>query len=209
MKYKYFDVLLIILVLANLIPVFVSTKIVNLWGISATGGTFIIPFAFIVGGLISEIYGPKLAWRGTILSIFAVWITILSIQFIGLFPADPEWHHQEAYNTIFNSSFRIVFAGLIAFLASMYSRIFLLKFLKKFNFSFSLRNYVALFITEAVNQSIFITISFFGVFSNELLFKIIWQGYIILVLVEIIVGFILPYLAKWLKRNENFSIESV
>jgi queuosine precursor transporter len=203
MKYKYFDLLLIILVLANLIPTFVSTKIVNFWGISATGGTFVIPFAFIVGGLISEIYGSKAAWRGSILSIIAAWVTILTIQLIGFFPADPEWKHQEEYQTIFNSSFRIVFAGLIAFLASMYSRIYLLKFLQKFNFPFSLRNYTALFVTEAVNQGLFITISFYGVFSNELLFKIIWQGYVILVLVEIIVGLVLPYLANWLKQNEN------
>jgi hypothetical protein len=199
------DIILTIFVVANIAPVFATNKVSDVFGWAITGGTYIAPFIFIIIGLVAEVYGSKIAQRFTYLGLASAWLTTLTLQLIGWLPASPESIHEGAYQTITSSSLRITFAGLVAFLATSYSRIFLLKFFEKIlNIeSFGVRNYLALFINQAINQSLFISISFYGEVSNSFLWQIMWQGYIVLIGVEILVGIFLPNLATWLKKHKS------
>jgi queuosine precursor transporter len=204
LRHKYLDLILAFTIVVNITPLITNFKITEILGWTITGGTYIIPFSFIAIGLITEVYGSKAAKRIGYLSLASSWLFIFLLQLVNWLPTSGQ-SNEELYQTIAGTSLRIALAGLVTFLAAMYSRIFLIKFWEKVLHikSFGLRNYLTLFINEAINQIIFITLAFWGTVSTEIFFQIIWQGYVVLVGVEILAALALPYLATWLKKKEG------
>ena len=74
------------------------------------------PLSYLFGDILTEVYGyarsRKVIWAGFSALIFA---TIMTWVILALPPA-PHWPHQQAWETVFSNSWRIVAASLTAFL---------------------------------------------------------------------------------------------
>jgi uncharacterized PurR-regulated membrane protein YhhQ (DUF165 family) len=134
----------------------------------------------------------------------------LILLIISWLPGSPESANDEAFGQIVGTTFRITAASLFTFFITAYTRIFLTKFFDKALRieSFGIRNYLNMFLSEAVNQGTFIFLAFFGTISNALLWQVMWQGYVVIIVVEIFIGLALPYLAAWLKKHENLPAQT-
>jgi len=119
-----------------------AAKIVDMGGISLfgtplafDGGTLLFPFAYILGDILTEVYGFKTA-RKVIWTGFAALILTAFVFFVlGLLPPENYWEEEvgsAAYNLILGgiSSGGIVIASLAAYLAGEFSNSIILSKIK-------------------------------------------------------------------------------
>ncbi|MFH1381367.1 MAG: queuosine precursor transporter [Chloroflexota bacterium] len=112
------------LIAANIIVV----KPTNLGGIPAA--IIIFPLSYIVGDVLTEVYGYRMARRVIWLGFLCNLIVVIAIWLGQLMPAAPGWGGQAAYDSILGFAPRALAASLIAYLAGELSNSFVLAKMK-------------------------------------------------------------------------------
>src|SRR5699024_8358862 len=94
-----------------------ATKVIGFGPIVTDGGAFLFPIAYILGDVISEVYGFKAARKAVItgfglqiLATFVFWLVLIS-------PPGPGYENQEAFAAVLGFYPRIVAASLVGYLA--------------------------------------------------------------------------------------------
>jgi len=130
----------------------------------APAAVFIYPFISQVTDMINEVYGRS----KTIVAIIIAFLTqVILVSFIlltnNLSPA-PFFEYEEAWQSIFAQSIRIVIASWVAFLVCSFVDAYLFAFLKqKLNKRIVLRSAGSDVVDMILDSIIFITIAFCGV----------------------------------------------
>ncbi len=112
------------LITANIIVV----KPTSFGGIPAA--IVIFPLSYIVGDILTEVYGYRLARRVIWLGFFCNLIAVTAIWLGQLLPPAVEWKGQEAYESILGYTPRILFASFLAYLVGEFSNSFVLAKMK-------------------------------------------------------------------------------
>lgn len=214
-NYKYLNSItlafVVILILSNLIG---SLKVTRLClpfcddlCLSFTTGLFLFPASYLIGDILTEVYGyqqsRKVIWHG-----FAALITSnLIIQFFKALPADPHWALQESYSQIFNQSLRVSLASIIAFFCGEFTNSYVLAKLKiftkgKLQFIRIIGSTIA---GELVDSLIIYPLAFWGApgFSPALVLKIMITNYCLKVLWEIFAYPATKIILSRLKKSES------
>ena len=88
------------LITANLL----ETKVIDLFGLTITGGLLVFPVSYIINDCISEVWGFKKArliiWSGFLMNFFVVGMGQLAVWL----PAAPFWDGAESFNFIFHAA---------------------------------------------------------------------------------------------------------
>jgi uncharacterized integral membrane protein (TIGR00697 family) len=189
------------LIVANI----VESKLINVFGVTATAGLLIFPVSYILNDVIAEVWGYRKArliiWIGFSMNFLAVTIFKISI----VLPASPFFENQHAFETILGNTQRIAAASFLAFLCGSFLNAFIMSRMKVATQGrgFSVRAVVSTIFGESFDSLVFFTIAFYGVLPNkELLILIATQtamktGYEILALP------ITNAVVKWVKKVEN------
>ena len=131
-------------------------------------GTTLFALTFLATDTIAEVWGKSysllVVWLGLAIRLlalaffaFAVWIE----------PVD-FWSNQESYATTLGGSFRIIIAGVIAYLVSQLNDVFVFHHLKTKDEGKNLlwkRNNLSTFFSQFLDSFIFVLIAFGGVLS--------------------------------------------
>jgi uncharacterized integral membrane protein (TIGR00697 family) len=101
------------------------------WGYWPFGaGILFFPISYVIGDVLTEVYGyahaRRVIWAGTVAVLF---MALMSWVVVALPPA-PEWKNQAAYETIFGQVPRIVFASVGAFWAGEFVNSYVLARMK-------------------------------------------------------------------------------
>ena len=120
-NYRYYDFILgafvCVLLCSNLIgPAKVAQVHLPFVGEFTFGaGVLFFPISYIFGDILTEVYGyaraRRVIWSGLTALVFA---TVMATVVVKLPPA-PTWQGQEAYESIFGQTPRIVLASITAF----------------------------------------------------------------------------------------------
>lgn len=119
-KTKFLIVLASTSAMTLLISNLAATKLWLLPGINIAvdGGLLIFPLSYVIGDLIVEFYGERIAnevvWLSMVLNLIAM-LTFVVVKFL---PPFPGWEGQEAYETILGFAPRIMLGSLAAYVAS-------------------------------------------------------------------------------------------
>ncbi|MCL2138743.1 MAG: queuosine precursor transporter [Treponema sp.] len=204
--YKYFDIFMtgfvVVLVLSNIAS---SAKIVDL-GFSVfsidmvfDGGTLFFPFAYILGDIVTEVYGFKAAKRMIWTGFAALAFTALIFFILSALPGELSWEVQDAgiagtvaYNVILGgiSSGGIVLASLAGYLAGEFSNAVLLVKIKNImkGRMFWFRAVISSLAGELLDSLAFVSIACLtGVFGWELFFSLTLTNYVLKCLIEVLV----------------------
>jgi queuosine precursor transporter len=212
--YKYLDYILaafvMILLVSNIIGSIKITKICLTDEIcfSATTGLFLFPASYLIGDLLTEVYGysksRKVIWTG-----FACLLaTNLIILFFRFLPSDPNWGLQEEYSKIFSLSFRVSLASMVAYFCGEFTNSIVIAKLKVWTKG----KYQALRIIgstaagELVDTVLILFLGFYGTagYPLELMMKVLIVNYTFKVAWEIIMyPLFTQHLLKYLKKAEN------
>ena len=140
-------------------------KIISVFGVSASVAAFIVPLAFAITDISTELYGRSFSRKLTFAGMFTLLILLVySIIFVSLDP-NPRFTHDEAYRTIFGTSLRIMLASITAFGLAQLQDILLFERIRNMTKGkyLWLRTNLSTFASELVDTTVFMFIAFYMV----------------------------------------------
>ncbi|WP_456697447.1 queuosine precursor transporter [Aeromicrobium sp. P5_D10] len=129
---SYFDIILALFCVVLVVSNIAATKAtefgsgdfsigpVQIWPVISDGGAILFPLAYILGDVISEVYGFQAARRailvgfGTAVLAFATFLVAIQL------PAASFYENQEAFESVVWSGVQIVAASMIAYLVGQF-----------------------------------------------------------------------------------------
>lgn len=114
------------LITANLIAV----KLIQVAGAVLPAAVIIFPLSYIVGDVLTEVYGYAQARRVIWMGFFCNLITVAAVWLGGVLPAAPFWEAQAAYERILGTTPRILGASFAAYLVGEFANAFVLAKMK-------------------------------------------------------------------------------
>lgn len=185
-----------------------AIKLWDLFGIAVDGGVIVFPLTYIIGDLIVEFYGKKVA-KTVILAGFLINILAVVVFYCVIaLPAYEGWDMQNAYASVLGFTPRIIIGSLFAYVCSnLFNNVIFTK-LKNgkgiFASSFIARALGSSAFAHIIDCTIFEIIAFLGVLSfNEFLAQAIF-AYVIGIGLEIVLSPIEVVIANYLRgKNVN------
>ena len=187
------------LIISNIL----ASKTFSLYDIILPCGVVIFPLVYIVGDVLTEIYGFKLAKRTIYLGFIINLIAVIAYQ-IAIFLPGTDLATSNAFSIILGSTPRILIASLISYLVGSYVNAYFMKILKeRYTDYLFARCSISTLFGEGLDAIIFITIAFAGLMPNEVLITmIICQG-AFKIIYEIIVYPITRTVINWIKSLDD------
>lgn len=206
--FRFFPILAMIFGCALVATNIASSKLIEIFGITLSGGTGSYELTYCLGGIITEVYGFKrarqLIWGAIICNLIVLIFISLSIHL----PASPLWPHQEEYAFVLGSVPRIICASLISYFCGEFLNSYIVAKLKIIHKGKKLwlRIIFSSFIAMTVDNFMFLTLSYLGTIPFSHIFSLSNTSYIISLLFE---WTSIPFVSKIsnkLKQAENIDI---
>jgi uncharacterized integral membrane protein (TIGR00697 family) len=173
-----------------------------------SAGVLPYPITFLLTDILSEIYGRKKT-NTVVYTGFAASLFVLFMLFLGsLFPSIEESPvSDEYYNTVFQNSWRVILASMVAYLTAQLVDIRLFHFWKKLTKGKKLwlRNNASTILSQLVDTTLVVLVLFVGVLPIERIGDFILDGWLFKVLVAL-TDTVFIYLVIWLIRR-RFSLK--
>jgi uncharacterized integral membrane protein (TIGR00697 family) len=164
------------------------------------------PLSYLFGDILTEVYGyarsRRVIWIGFAALTFA---TLMTWVVLALPPAAPAWPHQQSWETVFANSPRIVAASLLAFLIGEWVNSVVLAKMKimtqgRHLWSRTIGSTVA---GEAVDSLMFYPLAFLGVWTVDLVLRVMLANYLLKVGTEVVLTPVTYRVVAFLKRAEQ------
>ncbi|MBQ2962953.1 queuosine precursor transporter [Methanobrevibacter sp.] len=186
-----------------LISNILASKTFSLYDIILPCGVVIFPIVYIVGDVLTEIYGFTLAKRTIYLGFIINVIAIVAYQ-IAIFLPGTDIASSNAFSIILGSTPRILLASFISYLVGSYVNAYFMKVLKeRYTDYLFARCSISTLFGEGLDAILFISIAFAGTMPNDVIITmIICQG-AFKILYEIIVYPITRAVINWMKSLDD------
>ncbi len=170
-KYSIWFVLIVgifvtCLITANIIAV----KLVNIAGFIVPAGVVVFPISYIVGDVMTEVYGYRQARRVIWLGFICNLIAVIAIWLGQILPYSAAiWDAQDAYVRILGYTPRLLIASFLAYLVGEFANSFVLAKLKLVTNGRWLwtRTIGSTIVGEGLDSLIFVTVAFFGTIPTD------------------------------------------
>ena len=171
----------------------------------------VFPVSYIIGDILTEVYGYATARRVIWSGFFANAMVVLAIVVAQEMPAAPFWGDQEAYDAILGQTWRIVGGSFTAILVGEFANSFVLARLKRKTQGRFLwmRTISSTVIGQGLDSAIFLTIAFFGtatIANGEALWAFVWRAWLIKTLYEVVATPLTYLVVNTMKRLEGVDV---
>ena len=210
-NYRYFDLVMVafvtVYICSNLIGPAKPAQIDLPWigAFTFGAGVLFFPLSYVFGDVLTEVYGyaraRKVIWAGFAAMLFAA---IMASVVVALPPA-PGWSNQAAYEAIYGQTPRIVLASMTAYFCGEFVNSMVLAKMKVADDGKRMgwRFVISTVCGEGVDSLIFYPVAFYGLWSNDLLLKVMAAQWGLKVAVEIIFLPLTLRIVRALKRAEH------
>ena len=168
------------------------------------GGAFLFPLVYVVGDILSEVYGFRATRRAIVLGFAMAVLAALTFWVVQLSPPLDGWGNQAAYESILGFVPRIVLASVCGFLIGQFLNAWVLVRIKER--TKERRLWVRLIGSTAVGELadtiVFCTIAFAGIITGTDFVKYVVIGYVYKTLIEVVLLPVTYPLIGWVKRRE-------
>jgi len=192
------------LITANIIAV----KLIQLGGLILPAAVIIFPISYIVGDVLTEVYGYRQARRVIWLGFFCNLIAVTAIWAGGMLPAAGFWDGQTAYERILGFTPRLLAASFIAYLIGEFSNAYILAKMKVATRGRWLwtRTIGSTLIGQGLDSAVFITLAFGGVIPLEGLITAIVTQWLFKSAYEAAATPLTYWVVNFLKRQEQIDV---
>ncbi len=207
--FRYFDYVMAafvaILLLSNLIG---AAKLATVWGYTFGAGILFFPVSYVIGDVLTEIYGyanaRRCIWAGfaaTIFMAFMSWVVVAM-------PPAAGWNGQAAYESVFGQVPRIVMASMLAFWAGEFVNSFVLAKMKIWTKGKHLwsRTIGSTVFGQAVDSAIFYPVAFLGVWDTSAVLTVMVTNWGLKVLWEALLTPVTYGVVGWIKAREGVDV---
>lgn len=214
--FRYYDLVMAafvaILLLSNIIgaskPSYVTLPGGTEWSFGA--GVLFFPISYIIGDVLTEVYGyaraRRVIWTGFAALLFMAFMAWVVVQL----PPAKGWPGQDAYEFVFGNSWRIVLASMIAFWAGEFANSFVLAKMKIWTSGKALwmRTIGSTVVGQGLDSLIFYPLAFYGLagWPPEQLFMVVVSQWLIKTAWEALLTPFTYYVINTLKRREGIDI---
>jgi uncharacterized integral membrane protein (TIGR00697 family) len=181
-----------------------ATKFIDVGFIKTDGGAFLFPLTYILGDVLTEVYGFRAARRVIYTGFGLGALAGLTFWVVQLAPAAAEWPNQAAFEAILGFVPQIVLASIIAFLCGQLSNSWTLVQIKKRTAEKKLwaRLIGSTVVGEFVDTVVFTMIASLGRLSFEEFLNYFVVGYVYKTMLEVILLPITYRVIKIVKARE-------
>lgn len=208
-RYSLWFVVLVAFFVTCLITANVAAvKLVGVLGFVVPAGVMIFPISYIVGDVLTEVYGYGVARRVIWLGFLCNLIAVLSFVAGGMLPSAPVFDAQEAYERILGYTPRLLLASFLAYLAGEFANSYVLAKMKvatEGRFLWA-RTIGSTIIGQGLDSLIFVAIAFAGAIPLAAVFAVATTQWIFKSLYEALATPITYAIVNRLKRAEGVDV---
>ena len=192
------------LITANIIAV----KLIAVFGLVLPAAIIVFPISYILGDVLTEVYGYRKARSVIWLGFFCNLILVVAIWLGGLLPAASFWDGQSAYARILGYTPRILIASFLAYLVGEFSNSFVLAKMKIATNGRHLwtRTIGSTLVGQGMDSMVFITLAFAGTIPFSGLFSAIITQWLVKTAYEAVVTPLTYKAVNFLKRREGLDV---
>ena len=208
-RYSSWFVIVVALFITCLITANITAvKLLNLFGFILPAGILVFPLSYIIGDVLTEVYGYRQARRVIWLGFFCNFITVVAIWLGQLLPAASFWDGQEAYERILGYTPRLLFASFLAYLVGEFANSFVLAKMKIATGGrwLWLRTIGSTLVGQGLDSLVFITLAFFGTLPLTALLLAILTQWLAKSIYEAAVTPLTYAVVNLLKRKEGLDV---
>lgn len=204
-RYRYLDALITAFVVVLLVSNLLAQKICRIGLLPVSAAIVLFPVTYIFGDVFTEVYGYAASRRAIWLGFFGTALLYATAALTIALPADPSWHNQQAFTTVFSFIPRILAASLIAFWAGEFANSYTMARLKLLTNGRWLwtRTVGSTIVGQAVDTMIVIVLTFGGTAPWSTLLQMIGTGYGLKVAYEVAATPLTYAVVNWLKKAEG------
>ena len=184
-----------------------ETKIVEVGLFTVTGGLLCFPISYIIGDIVTEVYGYKAMMRIVILGIVMNLVVVILGNIAAALPSPAFWKGEEGFNFVFSFAPRITAASFTAFAIGSYvnSKMMDIMHHRHKERHFCLRAILSTIVGEGADSCVFFPLAFLGQMPIKELVNIIILQIILKTVYEIIVLPLTVWFVGVVKRKEAIS----
>ena len=204
-----FVVVTVLFILCYVVSNLMAVKVVGFFGLFYfDAGTITFPIAYMLGDVLTEIWGYRTA-RKTIILAFLCNLFVVTCTQVGVWLPSPEYLDSisSAYNTVYNYVPRIVVASLTGFLLGELSNAWIMeKIKKKMNGRHLWVRTIGSSIIGYIFDTVpFVLIAFLGVLSGRDIVLMTVSQYVMKITIETLFGTPMAYVAvKYLRKYYKY-----
>ena len=181
-----------------------ATKLISFGPIITDGGAFLFPLVYVIGDVMSEVYGWRASRRAIILGFALAALAALTFYLVQLSPPAPGWENQAAFEAILGFVPRIVLASVCGFLVGQLLNSYVLIKIKQRTNEKHLwvRLIGSTVVGEFADTIVFCTIAFYGIITGADFVNYVVTGYVYKTLLEVVLLPITYPTIAWVKKHE-------
>jgi uncharacterized integral membrane protein (TIGR00697 family) len=185
-----------------------AVKLVTIFGLILPAGVFVFPISYIVGDVLTEVYGFQRARRVIWLGFFCNLIAVLAIWFGEIMPAAPFWKAQGAYEIILGYTPRLLAASFLAYLIGEFTNSIVLAKMKVATNGRWLwsRTIGSTLVGQGLDSLVFVLVAFFGTIPLTGLVAAIFSQWLFKSIYEAAATPLTYLVVNALKRREGVDI---
>ena len=182
-----------------------ATKVIGVSGLILTAAIVIFPVSYIIGDILTEVYGYARARQVIWLGFLGNFIAVIAIWLGGLLPAAAFWEHQAAYDAILGAAPRILVASFLAYLVGEFTNAYVLA---KMKIAMSgrrlwMRTIGSTLVGQGFDSLIFVIVAFAGILPSEALIVAILTQWLVKSAYEAAATPVTYVVVDYLKRKEG------
>ena len=186
----------------------IATKLIAVGGVVLTAGIVIFPLSYVLGDVLTEVWGYTAARRVIWLGFACNALMVAAIWVGAELPAAPFWKGQGAYEEILGQTPRILLASFVAYLAGEFANAFVLAKLKILTRGRWLwtRTIGSTLVGQGLDTVIFVTLAFAGTVPTGALGAIIVAQWAVKVAYEAAATPLTYAAVGYLKASEHVDV---
>jgi queuosine precursor transporter len=207
--FRHFDIVMAafvaILLLSNIIG---AAKLATIGGFTFGAGILFFPISYVIGDVLTEVYGYARARRCVWVGFGAlIFMAFMSYVVVAMPPAEG-WPNQGAYEAVFGSTWRIVFASVVAFWAGEFVNSLVLAKMKIWTRGKDLwmRTIGSTIFGQGVDSLIFYPVAFLGIWNTAQVITVMMTNWLLKILWEVVLTPVTYAVVGALKRSEGVDI---
>jgi len=182
-----------------------AAKLISVGGLTLSAGIVIFPVSYILGDVLTEVWGYGAARRVIWLAFGCNVLMVAAIWAGGALRPAPFWKGQAAYEEILGQAPRILIASLTAYLLGEFANAYVLARLKIATAGRWLwvRTIGSTVVGEGLDSLVFVALAFAGTVSAGALVQIVVNQWLVKVAYEAVATPLTYAAVGWLKARER------
>ena len=203
--FKYYDLFAVLSVAILIASNITAQKMVGLGPLVISSAILMFPIPYVIGDLMTEVYGYARARRVTWMSVGCLAFVTILYQITIAMPHIAEWPNQQAFEAVLGATPRIVAASIVAIMAGELVNSFVLAKMKIYTQGRHVwaRFIASTFVGQGVDSWIFFPLAFWGTLPNSVVIASALSGWLLKTAYEAVMTPFTTLIVRRLKKIEE------